>query len=341
MELNKNDLSQAVTAGILNESQSANLWQWMQDRNQHKADFSFTNILYYFGGLIAIGALTLFMTIGWESFGGMGVLMVSLAYMALGLALTHYFLYQKNLAIPAGITAAFTVALTPLAVYGLQHVLGVWADGYSYRDYHVYIDWRWIMMEIATLVVGAMMLWRYRLPFMMMPIAVTLWYMSMDLAPFWYSDEYIGWDKRQMVSVLVGAFMIILALLVDFRSKNRQKDYAFWLYLFGVMAFWGGLSMMDSGSEFGKLIYCVINIAMLIFGAIINRRVFVIFGAFGIAGYLGYLSHNLFENSIMFPIALSALGFAIIGFGIWWQKNEAKLFGGMREKFLSHINFAS
>jgi hypothetical protein len=341
MQLNKNDLSQAVAAGILDQNQSASLWQWLQDRNEHKADFSFTNILYYFGGLIAIGAMTLFMTLGWESFGGKGVFFISAAYMALGLALTHYFLYQKNLVIPAGITAAFTVALTPLAVYGLQHMFGLWADGYNYRDYHVYIDWRWIVMEISTLVVGAIMLWRYRLPFMVMPVAVTLWYMSMDLAPFLYNDEYLGWDHRQMVSVVVGALMIILALVVDFRTTNRQKDYAFWLYLFGVMAFWGGLSMMDSGSELGKFIYCCINIAMIVFGAIINRRVFVIFGAFGIAGYLGHLSYDLFKDSIMFPIALSALGFAIIGLGIWWQKNEAKLFGGMREKFLSHLNHAN
>lgn len=340
MELNHADLNQAVEAGILNADQSANLWQWLQGRNQHKADFSFTNILYYFGGLIAIGAMTLFMTLGWESFGGKGILFISLAYMALGLVLTHYFLHQKNLPIPAGITAAFVVALTPLAVYGLQNMLGLWADGYNYRDYHVFIDWRWIVMEVSTLVVGAVMLWRYRLPFMVMPVAVTLWYMSMDLAPFLYNDEYLGWDHRQMVSVVVGIMMIVLALVVDFRTKNKQKDFAFWLYLFGVMAFWGGLSMMNSDSELGKFIYCLINIGMIIFGAIINRRVFVIFGALGIAGYLGHLSYTLFKDSMLFPIALSALGFAIIALGIWWQKNEAQLFGGLRAKLLSTLNIA-
>lgn len=96
MEINKNDLSHLVRAEILNESQSYSLWQWLQQKNQHKADFSFTNILYYFGGLITIGAMTLFMTLGWESFGGKGILFISLAYMALGLSLTYYFLYQKE-----------------------------------------------------------------------------------------------------------------------------------------------------------------------------------------------------------------------------------------------------
>lgn len=284
--------------------------------------------------------MTLFMTLGWENFGGKGILLISLAYMALGLSLTYYFLYQKKLVIPAGITGAFTVALTPLAVYGLQNMLGYWTDGYSYRDYHVFIDWRWLMMEISTLLVGVIMLWRYRLPFMLMPVAATLWYMSMDLAPFLYGDEYLGWQQRQMVSVIVGALMIILALVIDFRSQNRQKDYAFWVYLFGVIAFWGGLSTMDSGSELNKFIYCCINIGMIIFGAIMNRRVFVIFGALGIMGYLGYLSYNVFRDSVMLPIALSALGFMIMALGIWWQKNEARLFDRLRKIILSKMNYS-
>lgn len=86
------------------------------------------------------------------------------------------------------------------------------------------------MMEISTLVAGVIMLWRYRLPFMLMPVAATLWYISTDLAPFLYGDEYLGWQHRQMVFVIVGASMIILALMIDFRSQNRQKDYAFWVY---------------------------------------------------------------------------------------------------------------
>ena len=70
--------------------------------------------------------------------------------------------------------------------------LGYWDDTKSYRDYHVFIDWRWIMMEFGTLAVGAVLLWRYRFPFMLMPIAVTLWYMSMDLVPFLFGDRTTG-----------------------------------------------------------------------------------------------------------------------------------------------------
>jgi hypothetical protein len=70
--------------------------------------------------------------------------------------------------------AAFVVALTPLAIYGLQVALGAWPEGMDYRDYHRLIDWRWLLMELGTLAVGAVMLWRYPLPFLVMPVAVTL-----------------------------------------------------------------------------------------------------------------------------------------------------------------------
>src|SRR5690606_7462953 len=113
----------------------------------------------------------------WERYGGWGLLAISIAYGLLGIGLTEYLL-KRRLRIPAGILAAFTVALTPLAVYALQVALGVWPDATPYRDYHAYVKWHWILMEFATLAVGAILFYRYRLPFLLMPVAVTLWYMS-------------------------------------------------------------------------------------------------------------------------------------------------------------------
>ena len=43
--------------------------------------FSFTNTLYYFGGMLAIGAMTLFMTLGWELFGAWGVFVLAVGYL--------------------------------------------------------------------------------------------------------------------------------------------------------------------------------------------------------------------------------------------------------------------
>jgi hypothetical protein len=178
-------------------------------------------------------------------------------------------------------------------------------------------------MEFGTLAAGAALFWRYRFPFMLMPIAVTLWYMSMDLAPLIFGIDHWHWEIRKAVSAWFGLAMILLAFWVDLRSRF-SRDYAFWLYLFGVLAFWGGLSLMNSGSELSRLAYCGINVAMVLIGAILGRRVFAVFGGLGIAGYLGHLSWNLFKDSLIFSFALSAIGFAIIWLGVLWHRHEAR-----------------
>ena len=285
MELNRSLLKDAAERGLLSEQQAEQLWQFLCERGKDTPSFRFTHILYYLGGLIAIGAMSLFMTLGWERFGGWGLFSIALVYAAAGLWLTEFFLNRSRLPIPAGITATFVVVLTPLAVYGLQSAFGWWAEGRVYREYHTHIDWRWILMELATLATGVIMLWRYRLPFLVMPVAVTLWYMSMDLTPFLYGEADTTWELRKHVSLWFGLLILLLAFWVDVRTRHK-KDFAFWLYVFGVMAFWGGLSMMRSDSELNKFIYLCINLAMIAVGAILSRRVFAIFGGLGAAGYL-------------------------------------------------------
>ncbi|QFY44307.1 DUF2157 domain-containing protein [Candidatus Methylospira mobilis] len=330
MELFRSDLKQAAERGLISTQQAERLWEFLQARAQDTPGFNFTHVLYYLGGLIAIGAMSLFMTLGWESFGGWGLLSIALAYAAAGLALTEFFLKRKRLPIPAGITATFVVVLTPLAVYGLQHALGWWADGRVFREYNTHIDWRWVFMELATLASGILMLWRYRLPFLMMPIAVTLWYMSMDFTPLLFGEDDPDWKLRQWVSLWFGLGMLLLSFWVDIRNRSG-KDYAFWLYLFGVIAFWGGLSLMDSDSERNKFIYLCINLLMIGVGAMISRRVFAVFGGLGATGYFGHLAYDVFKDSLMFPFALTLIGLAIIYLGIVWQRHEQAISKRLRE----------
>ncbi len=118
--------------------------------------------------------------------------------------------------------------------------------------------------------------------------------------------------------------MVLLAFWVDIRSRHDQ-DYAFWLYLFGVLAFWGGLSLMYSDSELGKFLYCCINLLMIASGAVLSRRVWVVFGGLGCAGYLGYLAYHVFQDSLLFPFVLTLIGLGVIYLGILWQRHEADI----------------
>lgn len=75
-------------------------------------------------------------------------------------------------------------------------------------------------------------------------------------------------------------------------------------------------------SREGPIKYCAVRrlLLMIGIGAILSRRVFVVFGALGVTFYLGYISYNLFRDSYLFPILLSLLGFAIIYAGILWNR---------------------
>ena len=335
MRVTRSMIDDAVANGVLGEEQGHALWTFLNEREQETPSFRPAHILYYLGGLVAIGAMTLFVTLGWERFGGGGLVLISVAYCACALLLTEFFLARQRLAILAGITATLAVVMVPLAVYGTQHSLGFWpTDGsraWAYRDYHTHIDWRWLMMEFATLGAGAAALWRYRLPFMVMPVAVTLWYMSMDLTPFLFGGDSSAFfsDRGQLVSMCFGLGMTALAIFVDGRS-HQSKDYAFWLYVFGVLTFWGGLSSMRSDSELNKFLYCCVNLLMIAIGAALSRRVFAVFGGLGVAFYLGHLSHTLFKDSMLFPVALTAIGLAIIGAGVYWQRHEAAIGNRLR-----------
>ena len=297
----------------------------------HGPAFSFTNTLYYFGGMLAIGAMTLFMTLGWELFGAWGVFALAVGYLT-GALLVAGNLLQKGLRTPAGILATLAVCLVPLAVWAFQSGVGLWPDGAndSYRDYHRYIDWRWLTLELATLAAAVVLLYRYKLPFMVMPVAVTIWYLSMDVAHMLMQKQGFDWQFTRDVSLVFGLATCALAMWVDLRTRTAtqaedRQDFAFWLYLFGALMFWCGLSLRESNSELNKFLYALINVAMVFLGAAIGRRVFTVLGGLGVAGYLGYLAHRVFDDSLLFPFALTLLGLAVVALGIWWQRNETRI----------------
>ena len=322
MKLTKEKLDLAVSEGIISQEQSDKLFDFLKSLPSIGPSFDFTHVLYYMGGLIAIGAMTLFMNLGWESFGGWGIFFIALAYAVVGFKLANNF-QRKGYAIPAGICATFVVALAPLAIYGLQQAMGWWPDHTPYRYYHRYIKWHWLYLEFGTLAVGAIIAYRYRYPFLQMPIAVTLWYMSMDIADM-LAGGIAYFELRSLVSMYFGLAMTLLAFWVDIRS-SKSGDYAFWLYLFGIMTFWGGMTSLHSDSEISKFIYCCINLVLILIGVVIVRKVFVIFGAIGVSIYLGHLANEVFKDSLLFPVALTAIGLGIVYLGIIWQKNEKEI----------------
>lgn len=337
----------AVQKGVLTLSQAHQLWsEWSQsctslslgnqeainfetlsNSKTEKAQFSMSHILYYFGGLLSIGAMSLFMTMAWDIFGPWGTAVLTSLYLY-GVLKVAFHLKKQKLFIPAGIMGALAIVLVPLIVWSIQSALGLWPEDVSghFKHYYQEINGKYLTLELSTLAAAVLMLWYLRLPFMVMPIAVTLWYLSMDITHFLTKQEVWG-ELNINISMLFGLSTCALALWTDLRCRqatdpeNRQ-DFAYWLYLFGVMMFWTILGVKMIGSEWGKIGFTLINLLMMFGGVAIQRRVFTVFGSIGVVSYLGYLSSKIFTNAIIFTFVLTLLGFLSIAAGIWWQKNE-------------------
>jgi len=328
MKVTRNMMDKAIEAKIITKKQANNLIDFFKNLPNQSPGFTLTNVLYYFGGLIAIAAMAIFMSVSWNLYGGWAIFYISMAYALLGLGLTHQ-LDVKGYRIPAGICATFVICLTPLIIYSFQRGMGWWPDDTVYENYHTSIRWHWWYMEFGTLIAGVILAWFYRYPFMIMPIAVTLWYMSMDMTYMFTEQSYYNYELGAMVSMYFGIITLCIAFWVDIRS-SQSADYAFWLYIFGIMAFWGGLTCQHSNSELSKFFYMCINLTLILIGVILSRKVFVLFGALGFFIYVSHLAFRVFQDSYLFPIILTAIGFAIIYLGILFQKNNTQITDGIR-----------
>lgn len=319
MRIKKETLAAAAGKGLLAEGQVEPLWSFLASRST----FNFLYLAYFFGALLIIGAFSVFMVTAWEAYGGAAILALSLVYIA-GLTGAGLRLWrQAHLKTPGGLLVTAAVCIVPLALYALQRTLGVWSDDPpgTYREFHQWIRGGWIWMELGTLAAGALALWWIRFPFLTAPLAFVLWYISMDLTPILFGPDY-AWENRKWVSLCFGLVMLAGTFLIDRRTR---EDYAFWGYLFGLLAFWGGLTAMRSDSELGKAVYCLINLLLLALGVLLQRRAFLVFGAIGVFAYLGHLAWEVFEDWLLFPIALSALGMLIIWLAVLAQKHYAAI----------------
>jgi hypothetical protein len=332
MRFDEKDLDAAVEAGVLPAANREPLVAFLQTRSpagggvaSMVSRFDLAHVLWYAGALIVMTAMGLFSTIAFSAIGGAGLTATALVYALVFAVAGHYLWKRRGLRVPGGLLIAVAVAMVPLAVYGVQDALGAWpaeTPAGTVRDFYIWVRAGWLPMELITIVAALLALYFYPFPFIVSIIAFALWFMSMDLAP-WLYGKPLTWDTRAVVSLWFGLGVLVVAWVADL--TRRGTDFAFWLHLFGLMAFWGGLSLLDSVSEFAIFGYLLINVVLLLLSVFLGRRVYAVFGALGIAAYLGDLSSRVFKDSALFPFALSAIGIAVIALGLLYYRKQAAI----------------
>lgn len=327
MQYSVDDLRAASSAGVLTPAQLDSLLAFLGTRpaatQATGPKFDLVHVLWYAGALIVISAMGLFSTLAFSQMGGRALALTALVYATLFAWAGDHLWSVRKLQTPGGLLIAVAVSLAPLAVYGVQDALGLWSKfgkpGEA-RDFYIWVKGSWMFMEIAAIAAAAIALRFYRFPFIVFIAAFALWFLSMDIVPWITGSQFGNWEVSRKVSIWFGFGIVAVAMLVNVRQ--RSGDFAFWLYLFGVMTFWGAITATSNGTALDKALYCAMNVGFLFLSVFLGRRVFAIFGTIGIAIYLGDLAEKVFKDSLLFPFALSLIGVGIIALGLYYHRHQ-------------------
>jgi hypothetical protein len=319
MPLSDRDLNALRAAGLIDDATAARIVEFFRSRDAERPRFDLSHTAYYLGSLVVMSAMGWFMNEAWSRYGGLVLSAIAVGY-ALVFIRTGETLWQRpGLRQPGGLLFTLAVWMTPLLVFGIQHEFGWWpqAPVGDYQSYYEEIRGSWVVMEGATIVAALAALKLRPFPFLTFPLAFALWFLSLDLASLLISPQW-DFEARRTVTFLFGAVTLGVTYLLDRRTR---EDYAYWLYLFGLLAFWGALTT----DAFGSLVYLLISVGLMLVAILLQRRTFMVFGSLGVFVYLGHLAFDVFRDSLLFPGALVVVGIAIIAAGVWLQKRQAEI----------------
>jgi len=175
--------------------------------------------------------------------------------------------------------------MVPFAVYSLERGLGWWPKGQDpgvFQEFREYIRSGWVVMEVATVIVGLIYIYFIRFPFLLVPVSFNLWFLSMDLAPLLprYADNLF--QTRRWVSVLFGLLTMIAGYGAELVLGNHP-DFGFWLYLFGMIPFWFSLMIEFPDQEMLHSIQLIVNSCLVLVGSQLDRMMFEWFGCIGMS----------------------------------------------------------
>jgi hypothetical protein len=300
--LSDDDLTWLVGQGLMADDQATTIRQALKQRRRDakapapawRPRFDLLHVAYYAGAMLVMGAMAFFITVAWEALGGIGIAAVALAYAAGFVLVGRRMWHQHDLMIPGGLMITMAVAMVPLATYGLERQFGLWpgVDPGSYKGIHEWVRSGWLGMEVTTIGAAIAALRWFRFPFLTAPLAFCLWYVSMDATPLIVGDGSV-WEAREWVSLGFG--MVTLAI-GGWLELKWHRDFGFWLYRFGLMAFWGGFLGVAFSGDYPapagtilRLLAGLLGVACATFGSVQKRFAFLFSGLMAVLTYAGHL----------------------------------------------------
>jgi len=287
--------------------------------------FNWVTVAYALGALLVVFAGGWFLAQRWLALGASGVLLVVLVYAAAAIAASRW-LEQLDFREAAGIAVMVAVSLTPVAVWAIESMTGLWpretwGQAY-YPDYPPAEATRWVIAELATVLAALFVLRARRWSAVVFPVAVALFGFVIHL------PRAIGIDLTPMLErwiQLTGALLVCaIADTVDRRTPRQagpgQGDTAFPLWAVGLATL--GFAVISFWPTAGAWHHTlpVLGVGAVVISLMIGRKTHLVFGAIMIFVYLVYLAGEVFRSTAYFPVALALLGGAVLFATVWLQR---------------------
>src|SRR5215208_1528138 len=299
-------------------------------RPELRRGFNWTTVAYGLGAMIVVFAFGWFLVDQWDSLGAGGVLGVSLVYAAL-FAGSGVILRREGFSDAGGYSTALAVGMTPLVVWSLLRMGGLWPEHAELPRHDFFFDYhhhawdvgRWVVLQLATVAVALAVLRRVPFAFLAAPIAAALPALPLEFASMLSSGEPA--PHAEVWLILLGACAVgALAYEVD-RRAGRREDYAAWFYTSALVA--AAVGLVGVWEKYHDVRHLFPLVALGLIGAsfYLRRRLLTAFGTVLLFAYLAYLAFELFEDSPAFPAVLATLGILLILATVWVQKSYPRL----------------
>lgn len=370
MNFNEEDLKAAELKGLITTEQFVRLRHFLtlrygeklskqqnnsslniSNQNKQEKKFTLTNFLYYFGAIMIILPLFGYFGIIWDNSAALLLFSIICSFIFV-LGANH--LWAKNNKVPGGLLYVCFVSSIPLIVYAFERMIGILPDTTNYGSHHsIHIITRcgWIAIELTTIFTGIYVLNKRKFPHIAIPIAWSLWYLFMDIVPILAGNfKEPTWGQRNFASLAVSATMLIYAYKCD-KNPDKKDTYSKWFYRFGATILYFAIisciiewiihiCKIQSFQEFpfGVLWYiiAVLSLIYMFIAIMLQRQVFMLWGALGFLLFLQHLAYVIFKDTpVLFHIIMILSGLAIIYFGVWYSKNHKEVIANLREYFLN------
>jgi hypothetical protein len=248
----------------------------------------------------ALGLALLFVV--WGRFGSGAGLALTLGEGA-ALALAAHRLAARALPAAASVAAALSTCAVPVAMRAAQQAAGVSEVVQAPVEIDLLLASPSFLAAAAWVVAAALAILATGAPLLSAVLVLAAWTAAMVAAPLAFGPAPT-WGQRGIASAAVGYLALSAGLILDRRTR---RNHAAWLYLSGLVAFWGGLASIPESGITANALGGLVNAALILAALALRRRIFAVFGAVGLARALGQLAEDLLDPRA-YPAVLAALG---------------------------------